>query len=148
MDSNCVDVLNKQADEIKCIISKITQSINTECIYSHWLCSVSCLNEQIWAIDNFVIELNTLLLWGARVTNNFSLVMTISWDFIILMEIYLKRKTQRDIAKTIDDLVYTDTKDGTVNIGKSTAIQAMNRQQGWRLHCFCSTSLLTSWLSW
>lgn len=57
MDFNCVDVLNKQEDEIKSLLLKSHRAL-TPSVYTHIDYAVSCLNEQIWAIDN----LNSLLL--------------------------------------------------------------------------------------
>uniref|UniRef100_K1QBE9 Tripartite motif-containing protein 2 n=1 Tax=Magallana gigas TaxID=29159 RepID=K1QBE9_MAGGI len=104
-------------------VPRVITAIDTE--YEDEIYSVMCLNDtEIWTYgnDNMMKLYN---LQGERVKS----IQTKSGN------------DPEDIAVTRSgDLVYTDTKDRTVNIVKNTQIQIVIRLQGWRPHGVCSTS--------
>eukprot|EP00105_Crassostrea_gigas_P039605 XP_019923753.1 PREDICTED: tripartite motif-containing protein 55 [Crassostrea gigas] len=106
-------------------VPQIITDINTEHGVSNQLLSVSCLSDdEVWTrgMDNMM-----------RLYNLHSkLVKSIQTK---------SGNMPYDIAVTQSgELVYTDPKDRTVNIVKSTQIQTVIRLQGWRPLYVCSTS--------
>ncbi|XP_062620703.1 uncharacterized protein LOC134282315 [Saccostrea cucullata] len=94
--------------------------------FKDYLCNVACLSdEEIWTHGNE----NTMKLYSI---NQGSLLKSIRTKSGILAG---------DIAVTKSgNLVYTDNKDGTVNIVKNEKIEEVIRLQNWRPRTVCSTS--------
>ncbi|XP_052704884.1 uncharacterized protein LOC128180772 [Crassostrea angulata] len=104
-------------------VPRVITAIDTE--YDYGLCGVTCLNDtEIWTYGNDIM-MKLFNLQGELVKS----IQTKSGN------------TPWDIAVTRSgDLVYTDTKDRTVNIVKNTQIQTVIRLRGRKPDSVCSTS--------
>ncbi|XP_052686402.1 tripartite motif-containing protein 3-like [Crassostrea angulata] len=106
-------------------VPRIITQINTEYGVSIGLYSVSCLrDEELWT----------------RGRNNKMRLYNLQGELVKSVKTK-SGNTPRDIAVTKrGDLVYTDSRDRTVNIVKNKKIETVIRLQGWVPHCVCSTS--------